>query len=266
VRPRRIEAAAHAKVNIGWRVGPLREDGYHDVSGLIQTISLSDHLTFEASDDVGVVVPGRPDLEGPSNLVFRAVELLDRWAAPVTITIDKHIPVAAGLGGGSADAAAALLALNVLWGAELSASKVVALGAEIGSDVPAILVGGLVHASGRGERVRRIGTTTGYSFVLGISDGGVSAADAYHTFDGALRSERIEHNDLERAACELVPGLRERVEAMREACGVAFVSGSGPTVVGVTDDPDDVVRHVEGIFERVEVAEPSDAGVVLRLK
>ncbi len=277
MKPRRIEATAHAKVNIGWRVGPLREDGFHDVNGIVQTISLADHLAFEASegDGVEIVVPDHPELEGPANLVSASAELLERWATPTRITIDKRIPLAAGLGGGSADAAAALLALNVLWGAELSAAKLVSLGASIGSDVPAILAGGLVHASGRGERVRRIGATSGYSFVLGISDAGVSAADAYRLLDelgnrtAAERPftypERIEHNDLEAAACELVPGLAERVEVMREASGAAFVSGSGPTVVGVTSEPDRVAERVRASFARVEIAQPTESGVVLRL-
>lgn len=267
MRPRRVEAFGHAKVNIGWRVGALREDGYHDVSGLIQTISLADRLECVADDGEGVRVemPGQPSLEDPSNLVYAAARLLGD-VRPVRITIDKQIPVAAGLGGGSADAAAALVALNVLWGAELSARQLVELGAEIGSDVPAILTGGLVHASGRGERVKRIGATSGYGFVLGISDAGVSARDAYQAFDADARSvsHTIEHNDLQDAACSLARGLAEKVGAMREACGVAFVSGSGPTVVGIGGA--DEAARVRPIFDRVEVAEPSDVGVVLRLR
>jgi 4-diphosphocytidyl-2-C-methyl-D-erythritol kinase len=267
MKPRRVVAFGHAKVNIGWRVGALRDDGYHDVTGLIQTISLADRLEFVADDGDGVrvSVPSDPSLEGDSNLVYRAAELLgDR--APVHVTIDKQIPVAAGLGGGSADAAAALVALNVLWGCELSARKLVELGAEIGSDVPAMLAGGLVHVSGRGERVRRIGSTSGYGFVLGISDAAISTPDAYRAFDAGVRSEsdRIEHNDLEAAACSLVDGLAAKVEAMREACGVAFVSGSGPTVVGMGSS--DAAERVRGVFDRVETATPTDSGVVLRLK
>jgi 4-diphosphocytidyl-2-C-methyl-D-erythritol kinase len=277
VKLRRVEADAFAKVNIGWRVGAKRDDGYHEVSGVMQTISLSDHLMFEVSSGEGVrvVVPSHPDLEGESNLVHAAARQVALHADPVpaTVTIDKRIPIAAGLGGGSADAAAALLAFNVLWGAELSARKLVELGAEIGSDVPAILAGGLVHASGRGERVRRIGTTSGYAFVLGISDAHVSAADAYSVLGNPRHAERVfayperfERNDLEAAACELVPGLSGRLHAMREACGVAFVSGSGPTVVGVTEQPDEAVARIAGVFDRVEVASPTESGVVLRLQ
>jgi 4-diphosphocytidyl-2-C-methyl-D-erythritol kinase len=268
VKVRRVEAFAHAKVNIGWRVGARREDGYHDVVGLVQTISLADRMEFVADDGGGVrvSVPGHAELEA-SNLVLDAARLLERFARPTTITIDKQIPVAAGLGGGSADAAAALCALNVLWGAELPAQRLLELGAEIGSDVPALLLGGLVHVSGRGERVRRIGSTSGYGFVLGISEAGVSTAEAYRALDELPRvdSNRIEHNDLEAAACALVPGLTERVDAMRAACGIAFVSGSGPTVVGVSSDAESASEAVRDVFDRVEVAEPCDSGAVARL-
>ncbi len=262
---RRVKAFAHAKVNIGWRVGPRREDGYHDVSGVMQTISLADELTLEADDGDGVrvIVPGHPGLES-SNLVLDAAGLLERFARPTKITIDKRIPIAAGLGGGSADAAAALCALNVLWGADLPARRLVELASEIGSDVPALLLGGLVHASGRGELVRRIGSTSGFGFVLGISDQGISAADAYRAFDElpGSGSDRIEHNDLEAAACAIVPGLAARVEIMRETYGTAWVSGSGPTVVAIGSE---IPERIAASFDRVELAEPVDAGVVLRL-
>lgn len=266
VTPRRVEASAHAKVNIGWRVGARRDDGYHDVRGLLQTISLADRLEFlsDDGDGVRVEVPGHRELEGEGNLVYAAARLLGE-VRPVRIVIEKNIPVAAGLGGGSADAAAALVALNVLWGRELSARRLVELGAEIGSDVPALLLGGLVHASGRGEIVRRIGTTSGYGFVLGITDAPISTADAYRAFDGGERSDdnRLEHNDLEDAALSLVPGLAARLELMREECGVAWVSGSGPTIIGIGDEATDRIRAA---FDRVELASPSDVGVVLRLR
>jgi len=266
VKPKRVAATAHAKVNIGWHVGARREDGYHDVHGLIQTISLADRIEFVSDDGDGVrvEVPGHPELEGEDNLVRAAARLLGE-VRPVLVTIDKRIPVAAGLGGGSADAAAALVALNVLWGRELSARRLVELGAEIGSDVPAMLCGGLVHVSGRGESVRRIGSTSGYSLVLGISEAAISTPDAYRAFDEGRRSTgaRIEHNDLEAAAVSLHPGLAARLEVMREECGVAWVSGSGPTIVGIADE---ATARIEAAFDRVDVVTPAASGVVLRLK
>src|SRR5207302_510023 len=144
--------------------------------------------------------------------------------------------VAAGLGGGSADAAAVLAGLNVVWGAGLRPARLMELAARIGSDVPAVLAGGLVHVSGRGEVVRGLGSATEGAFVLGMSDERISAAVAYATFDElhAAPATAMHHNDLEPAACVLVPDLTVRLDAMRDAgADPVFVSGSGPTVVGV---------------------------------
>jgi 4-diphosphocytidyl-2-C-methyl-D-erythritol kinase len=279
VPPRRVDVWGAAKVNIGWRVGSARPDGFHDVCGLIHTTSLTDHLEVfvdEGGDGpVRVLVPGHPDLEGPSNLVARAAETLAARAKdvpPTTVVVHKSIPVAAGLGGGSADAAAALVGLNTVWGAGCTARQLLDLGAGLGSDVPAILLGGFVHASGRGEVVRSIGSATAGCFVLGFGEEAVAARDAYERIDDIGGSEPmnglLHHNDLEAAALTLVPGLEGRLDAMRRAAGVAFVSGSGPSVVGVVADEAharDVVARVRDTFSDVVVARPSDWGVRLRV-
>ncbi len=278
VPPRRVDVWGSAKVNIGWHVGPLGPDGFHEVCGLIHTTSLTDHLEISVGEREGdlvrVVVPGHPDLEGPSNLVSRAAEALaDRAKSgvPTTIVVHKSIPVAAGLGGGSADAAAALVGLNTIWGAGCTARQLLAVGAEIGSDVPAILLGGFVHASGRGEIVRSIGAATSGCFVLGFGDETVASRDAYERLDEIGRAEDrsfLHHNDLEAAAVSLVPDLEGRLDAMRRSAGVAFVSGSGPSVVGVVADEAharNVVARVRDTFSDVVVARPSDWGVRLRV-
>lgn len=283
--PRRVTALAAAKVNVGWRVGSRRPDGYHDVCGLIHTISLADRLEAEVGSDEppgagGSVsdVGGAPlrllvddgELADADNLVVVAARRLGEAAEarPTTIDVRKSIPVAAGLGGGSADAAATLMALNQLWGARLIPRELVELGATVSSDVPALLLGGLVHVSGRGERVRGVGAATSGAFVLGVGHERVSAADAYETFDSITErpSAALSHNDLEGAACALVPPLRVRIEAMRAAAGNAFVSGSGPTVVAATADltqARDVAGRVREVFADVLVAEPTDWGVRL---
>ena len=269
--PRAVAAFGAAKINIGLRVGGRREDGYHDVCGLVQTVSLVDRLDITAGGDAPftVRVPGHPDLESGDNLVAVAARALAECcdAEPVTIVVDKSIPVAAGLGGGSADAAAALAGLNVVWGAGLSPAKLLELGARVGSDVPAILAGGLVHIAGRGENVRSLGSASAGAFVLGIGADRVSAADAYAAFDelGAQSADGMHHNDLQAAACALVPELGSRIEGMREAgARPVFVSGSGPTVVGVASDDvnaRDVAERARDHFERVEVVRPSSWGV-----
>jgi 4-diphosphocytidyl-2-C-methyl-D-erythritol kinase len=268
----RVTVEAAAKVNLGWRVGPVREDGFHDVDGVIQTITLHDRVEIVRADHMSVVVPGFPELER-DNLVLRAAECLRgvmrHEPTGVRITIEKRIPVAAGLGGGSADAAATLVGLNALWGAGLSARRLVDLGASIGSDVPPLLLGGLVRVTGRGEVVSRIGESPDHHYVLGVTSEPISAADAYRVFDrigGEPPASRGEfHNDLEAAACELLPALGANVGTMREAAGVAFVSGSGPTVVGITDDPEAVANEVRDVFDDVIVAAPSAWGVRLHL-
>ena len=275
-RLRRVDVEAAAKVNLGWHVGAKRDDGFHDVNGMIQTISVIDALEITTGDEPGELtlsVPGRPELETNDNLIVAAAEVVRERVGETpatTIVLHKTIPVGAGLGGGSADAAAALLGLSMVWGYRAKVTDLVKLGAEIGSDVPPLLVGGLVHVGGRGEQVRRAKEITEGWVVLGVSSEQISAAHAYARFDeiGAATSESWFSNDLEPAACDLLPGLEDKVAAMREAAGVAFVSGSGPTVVGVADTENaarDAAAKVADAFDDVLVAQPTGWGVRLSL-
>lgn len=274
--PRQVIVHAAAKVNVGWRVGPRREDGYHEVGGLIQTITLADRIEIVTERRPGgltVVVPKHPELEGP-NLVHAAARALGERVdepAETMIVVHKQIPVAAGLGGGSADAAGALVGLSVAWGARVGVRELLELGSRIGSDVPPIMVGGLVAVSGRGEQTRSVGSFTDGWLVLGVGAERASTATVYELFDqtGAEPPRgggALSQNDLELAACELVPGLRDRVALMREAAGVAFVSGSGPTVVGVATtkaDADAISARVAPAFREVLLAQPCAWGVRL---
>jgi len=279
--PNHVMAFGAAKINIGLHVAARRADGYHEVCGLVQTVSLADrleittdtHETDGVAFDVGAALrlraPGAEELESGDNLVLRAARELAEHCEPraVRITIEKAIPVAAGLGGGSADAAAAIAGLNVAWGARLRPAQLLELGARVGSDVPAILAGGLVHISGRGEIVRGLGSATEGAFVLGISPEHISAADAYAAFDGLATSPAafLHHNDLEAAACEILPDLRARLDSMRDAgAGPVFVSGSGPTVVGVASSDvaaRQIAARAHAAFDRIEIVRPSSWGV-----
>jgi 4-diphosphocytidyl-2-C-methyl-D-erythritol kinase len=278
--PRVLTVEAAAKVNLGWRVGPRRTDGYHDVAGLVQTITLSDTLEIAIEDRPGplnLVVPGRAELEIGTNLVRRAADVLAERIAPriaeppeTMVVLHKRVPVAAGLGGGSGDAAAALVGLSVGWGANLAVRELLELAALVGSDVPAILIGGLVSVSGRGEQVRSIGSFDDGWVVCGVGAEQVSTAAVYDLFDetGAQPADGLAHNDLELPACELVPALRDRIALMREAAGLAFVSGSGPTVIGVASDEHharDVAGRVSDAFADVRIAQPCDWGVRLHV-
>ena len=154
--PPRVTLPAYAKVNLTLEVLGRREDSYHEIVTIIQTIGLHDTLTLETHDDLSLECD-RPELTSPDNLFLKAARLLQEHASHAggaRITLEKRIPVAAGLGGGSSDAAAALKGLNRLWELGLSLDDLAPLAAQIGSDVPFFLRGGTAMAQGRGERVR----------------------------------------------------------------------------------------------------------------
>ncbi len=156
-----VSVRAYAKINVTLEVLGKRDDGYHDIASILQAVSLHDILTFEAADDI-TLDSDCPELMTSDNLVIRAARLL-RDAAGVSsgaaITLAKRIPVAAGLGGGSSDAAATLLALNRLWGLELPREELLPLAASLGSDVSFFLYGGTGRVFGRGERVQPLPPT-----------------------------------------------------------------------------------------------------------
>jgi 4-diphosphocytidyl-2-C-methyl-D-erythritol kinase len=266
-----------AKVNLQLAVGPARADGYHDVATVYHAVSLFDEVTVVPAERDIVAVTGEGADGVPTdggNLAARAAGALSRAAGPgsrdaagLAIRITKRIPVAAGLAGGSADAAATLVACNELWGAGLSQQELCDLAAEIGSDVAFGLLGGTAIGIGRGEQVTPVLTSGTFHWVLAFADGGLSTADVYAACDrmraskesrqakgrkvgtsgvpdpvldnaliAALRSGDpaelgpLLSNDLQPAAISLRPGLRRTLTAGRELGTLgAMVSGSGPT-------------------------------------
>jgi 4-diphosphocytidyl-2-C-methyl-D-erythritol kinase len=267
-----VTARVPAKVNLQLSVGPLREDGYHDLVSVFHAVSLFDEVTVTRADRTSVDVTGEggPAVPlGPANLAVRAALALSRatgrrgkGVGGVKIDIRKRIPVAAGLAGGSADAAAALVACNELWQTGLSTAELAGIGARIGSDVPFSLAGGTAVGLGRGERLTTALVSGSYQWVLAFGATGLSTPDVYAACDrlraarrgkdgqpvavleprlstelmAALRSGDpaavgpLLTNDLQPAALSLQPLLRRALQAGREhgALG-AIVSGSGPT-------------------------------------
>ncbi|MDA1349555.1 MAG: 4-(cytidine 5'-diphospho)-2-C-methyl-D-erythritol kinase [Chloroflexi bacterium] len=149
---------AHAKLNLTLEVVRPRDDGYHEIASVIQTVGIYDTLTFEPADGLSLECED-PDLRSDDNLVLKAARLLVEHSdggKGARITLEKDIPVSAGLGGGSSDAAATLLSLNRLWGLKLSLERLMELGASLGSDVPFFLHGGTAMLHGRGEKVRTL--------------------------------------------------------------------------------------------------------------
>ena len=169
-----IEERAYAKINLALEVLGRRDDGYHEVSTVLHAVELTDHLTFEASEGLSLECDD-PAIASEGNLVLRAARLLQQTAGSgrgASITLRKGIPVAAGLGGGSSDAAVTLLALSRLWGIGMSPDELMELGATLGSDVPFFLQGnglqgsGCALATGRGERVVSLPTAQGWWVVV----------------------------------------------------------------------------------------------------
>ena len=152
----RIVAKAYAKLNLTLEVLGKRPDGYHEITGILQTISLADELTFETAITLSLAVD-EASVDTPGNLVLKAARMLQERARTghgARIELTKRIPVAGGLGGGSVDAAAALLALNKLWDLRLGPGVLLGMAAELGSDVPYLLHGGTALVAGRGDQVR----------------------------------------------------------------------------------------------------------------
>ena len=171
-----ITIDAHAKLNLTLEVLGRRDDGYHDIASIMQTLDLADTLTIQPADSLGLSC-SLPDLNGPGNLALKAAQLLRSETGVsdgASIHIEKRIPVAAGLGGGSADAAATLVGLNRLWGLELSNDRLRYIGAKLGSDVPFLVEGGTATALGRGERVRHLPTPDLPWIVVAVPDANLS--------------------------------------------------------------------------------------------
>ncbi|MET1007481.1 MAG: 4-(cytidine 5'-diphospho)-2-C-methyl-D-erythritol kinase [Propionibacteriaceae bacterium] len=267
-----VRVRVPAKINLALKVGAPRPDGFHPLATIYQAVSLYDEIVAEwaGPDEFEVTVTGEGAGLVPtndSNLAIRAAQLLARTHAPneavgVSLAINKAIPVAGGLAGGSSNGAAALLACSVLWDLDLSQDVLRHLAAELGSDVPFSLLGGTAVGSGRGEEVVPALTTGTYHWVLAFGWHGLSTPAVYRRFDelsatapatptlpedlmNALRSGdpvqvgRALDNDLQPAALDLQPQLRQTLQAGREygALG-AIVSGSGPTCAFlVSDEP-----------------------------
>lgn len=262
-----------AKVNLYLGVGALRPDGYHELANVFQAVSLYDEVIASAGPGLSVKVEGEFAAGVPTdsaNLAVQAAALLaERTGADpaVRLSITKSIPVQAGLAGGSADAAATLLACDALWGTALGRDALVELAATLGADVPFALTGGTALGTQRGDRLTSVLARGTYHWVLAIADGGLSTAEVYGELDrqradrvlpepsapealmSALRAGdpgalgRAIGNDLTAAALKLRPSLKRTLDAGREL-GVlgALVSGSGPTCAFLCRSEDDAVR------------------------
>ena len=288
-----LRARAAAKVNLGLYVGPLQPNGrYHEVVSVLQSIAIWDELEVEVvPEGLGLEVEGGGLPPDETNLVLVAARELARRSRDLPgarFRLRKGIPVSAGLGGGSADGAAALIALDRLWGLHLPAVNLHTMAAEVGSDVPFCIAGGAGVASGRGDKVREVPSRGSTWWVVGIDQERLATEQVYRHFDELGLATSLEdrwpddllaalaagdpgslaaalHNDLEPAAFDLLPALAKSKQRLQEAGALgAIMSGSGPTMLGLCRDEDhatQVARSVRPGFARVEVARGPVPGV-----
>jgi 4-diphosphocytidyl-2-C-methyl-D-erythritol kinase len=273
-----VVARAPAKINLALGVGPLRPDGFHELATVYHAVSLLDEVAVVPDDRVTVTVEGPESDRVPcdgSNLAVRAALLLaERTGVGLgaRIRIRKGIPVAGGMAGGSADAAAALVACDSLWGTGLTREELSDLAAELGSDVPFSLFGGTAIGSGRGERLSPALARGEYHWVVALADHGLRTPQVYAQLDRMREGNRVPDpevpdllmqalrsgdpatlatcltNDLQPAACALAPGLQRTLDVGRDAGALAgLVSGSGPTMVFLVTGPEQALDVAVGL-------------------
>lgn len=273
-----VTARAPSKVNLHLGVGPRRDDGYHDLVTVFQALSLHDDVRVARANELSVAVRGEGAASVPadaSNLAARAVQALADWAersGHVAIEIEKTIPVAGGMAGGSADAAGALVALAHLWKLEISRDELAEIAADLGSDVPFALHGNTALGTGRGEQLMQVLSRGEFHWVLALAREGLSTPAVYKELD-RLRETRsgdagdsdflrrpddlmqalasgdpravapLLHNDLQPAALSLQPTLRRTLRAGVDSGALnGIVSGSGPTCAFLCADEQSAVN------------------------
>ncbi len=278
-----MEIRARAKINLTLDVIGRRPDGYHDLASVMQEIELADTLVMEPAEEISLVVDPPVVTAGADNLILRAARLLREYGRVregAAIRLTKRIPVGAGLGGGSADAAAALQGLNELWGLGLEPGMLKELGAGLGSDIPFCLTGGTALVTGRGEVVEPLTPLPVMDLVLVRPPFKVSTAAIYRLWDerglagGAATAAMLEAvtrgdwrrvasclaNDLEAVTCNLHPEVFAIKRGLAGALAV-LMSGSGPTVFSLWPEVQPAVLSrlfpsYQVMFTRTAVEEP----------
>ncbi|ROS51043.1 4-(cytidine 5'-diphospho)-2-C-methyl-D-erythritol kinase [Frigoribacterium sp. PhB118] len=275
--PTVVHTRAPGKINVFLAVGDLQDDGYHDLATAYQAVSLYEDVRARRADDFTVSVTGGPSIDvsgvptDGANLAIKAARLLAEttgYTGGVALTVDKAVPVAGGMGGGSADAAATLLACDTLWGTGVGRDELLRLSARLGADVPFAFAGGTAIGTGRGDELSPALAKGQFQWVLAVADVGLSTPRVYDELDahrlrhqGEIRSVRhpvvdagvlqalragdpgmladAMHNDLQAPALHLQPGLADVLE-LGEGNGAlaGIVSGSGPTVAFLAPDLD----------------------------
>jgi len=272
VNPQAIQAHSCAKINLALSVLGRRTDGYHEIQTVFQTIDLWDTIELRASSRLELFCDNLPGVSAEDNLVWKAASLLASTLPGnpgVSITLKKKIPVGAGLGGGSGNAAVTLLALRRFWKAAISDAELSRLAAGLGSDVPFFLNGGTALGSGRGENIRQLPDMRREHLVVIFPGIHVSTAEAYRSLNLGLTSAAEDHriqrfcgqlqdnscrltgifNDFEASILTAYPPIQEAREflVMRGATAV-LLSGSGSSVFGFFPSEESASAAARGYF------------------
>lgn len=275
-----VHARAPGKINVFLKVGAVMEDGYHDLATAYQAVSLFEEVWATAASDFSVEFSGSIDTSGlatdGSNLAIKAARALARktgYRGGVHLEIEKNVPIAGGMGGGSADAAATLLACDALWGTCATKDELLAIAAKLGADVPFSFTGGTAIGTGRGDQLSPALAKGKFQWVLALADFGMSTPGVYQELDRhrdrhaqdifpaqhqpsvdanvlqALRAgdphmlADVLHNDLQAPALHLAPGLGKVLQLGEENGALAgILSGSGPTVAFLVADADSALE------------------------
>jgi 4-diphosphocytidyl-2-C-methyl-D-erythritol kinase len=278
--PEVVHARAPGKINVFLKVGSLQDDGYHDVAIAYQAVSLYEDVRAYPANDFSVTVGGTVEISrvptDANNVAIKAARLLARktgYRGGVRLEIDKHVPVTGGMGGGSADAAAALLACDTLWGTQLPREDMLVLASRLGADVPFAFTGGTAIGTGRGDQLSPALAKGQFQWVLALAEFGLSTPAVYSELDNhrdrhsqdifpvltaptvdanvlqALRAgdphmlAETLYNDLQAPALHLEPSLAQVLELGEENGALAgIVSGSGPTVAFLAADLDSALE------------------------
>lgn len=288
-----MKVTARAKVNLRLSILGRRPDGYHNLESVMQSISLADDLELEPAEHSEVVICWADDLEGP---IPAQPDIVERTMAAVRppgperfkISVNKRIPVGAGLGGASADAAAALLGLERIQGSDpLAPLKTESVAAKLGADVPFCLKGGVALARGIGDQLETVKCTRPLWWVVGVSQAELATVAVYRRYDELVKGdpervgttedllEALEKgdlqataanlsNDLEIAAFDLMPSLQDLKRQMLQ-CGAlgSIMTGSGSAIIGLCQDGADareVALRAERFFPRVVIAAGTPMG------
>ena len=278
--PRMIHARAPGKINVFLKVGALLDDGYHDVAIAYQAVSLYEEVRAFDAPDFSVSLSGTVELArvptDASNIAIKAAQLLAHrtgYRGGVRLEIEKHVPVTGGMGGGSADAAATLLACDALWGTALPREEMLGLAAQLGADVPFAFTGGTAIGTGRGDQLSPALAKGTFQWVLALAEFGLSTPAVYSELDKhrdrhaqdifpapvapsvdadvlqALRAgdphmlAETLYNDLQAPALQLEPSLAATLELGEQNGALAgVISGSGPTVAFLAADQDSALE------------------------